>query len=40
MALGQYGGPEDIAAMVAHLAGAGGRLVTGAAIAVDGGFAA
>jgi NAD(P)-dependent dehydrogenase (short-subunit alcohol dehydrogenase family) len=40
MALGQYGGPEDIAAMVAHLAGAGGRFVTGAAIAVDGGFAA
>jgi len=26
--------------VVAHLAGAGGRFVTGAAIAVDGGFAA
>ena len=40
MALGHYGKPEDIAAMVAHLAGDGGRFVTGASIAVDGGFAA
>ena len=40
MAIGQYGRPEDIAAMVAHLAGEGGRFVTGGAIAVDGGFAA
>ncbi|HSR86492.1 MAG TPA: SDR family oxidoreductase [Streptosporangiaceae bacterium] len=39
-ALGRYGTPEDIAAMVAHLAGEGGRYITGAAISVDGGFAA
>jgi 3-oxoacyl-[acyl-carrier protein] reductase len=40
LALGHFGSGEDIAAMVAHLAGPGGRFVTGAAIAVDGGFAA
>jgi 3-oxoacyl-[acyl-carrier protein] reductase len=40
IALGAYARPEDVAAVVAHLAGAGGRFVTGAAIAVDGGFAA
>ena len=40
IALGHYGQPEDIAAMVAHLAGEGGRFVTGASIAVDGGYAA
>jgi NAD(P)-dependent dehydrogenase (short-subunit alcohol dehydrogenase family) len=39
-ALGRYGRPEDIAAMVAHLAGEGGRFITGASILVDGGFAA
>jgi 3-oxoacyl-[acyl-carrier protein] reductase len=39
-ALGRYGSPEDVAAMVAHLAGDGGRYITGAAISVDGGFAA
>lgn len=39
-ALGSYGHPEDVAAMVAHLAGPGGRYVTGANIAVDGGWAA
>ncbi|AEW99333.1 SDR family NAD(P)-dependent oxidoreductase [Streptantibioticus cattleyicolor] len=39
-ALGRYGLPWDVAAMVAHLAGEGGRYVTGAEIAVDGGFAA
>jgi 3-oxoacyl-[acyl-carrier protein] reductase len=39
-ALGRYGGAEDVAAVVAHLAGEGGRYVTGAAIPVDGGFAA
>ncbi|MER7990992.1 SDR family oxidoreductase [Streptomyces noursei] len=38
--LGSYGQPADVAAMVAHLAGDGGRYVTGAALAVDGGFAA
>lgn len=39
-ALGRYGKPEDIAAMVAYLAGDGGRYVTGASFLVDGGFAA
>ncbi|GAA1845066.1 SDR family oxidoreductase [Actinomadura bangladeshensis] len=39
-ALGRYGRAEEIAAMVAHLAGPGGDFVTGAAIAVDGGYAA
>lgn len=39
-ALGRYGRPEDVAATVAHLAGPGGAQITGAAIAVDGGFAA
>ncbi|MFE2748005.1 SDR family NAD(P)-dependent oxidoreductase, partial [Streptomyces scopuliridis] len=34
-ALGRYGRPSDIAATVAHLAGDGGRYVTGASIAVD-----
>ena len=36
-ALGSYGQPEDVAAMVAFLAGDGGRNVTGAMLAVDGG---
>jgi NAD(P)-dependent dehydrogenase (short-subunit alcohol dehydrogenase family) len=40
MALGHFGSADDIAAMTAHLAGPGGRFVTGAAIAVDGGYAA
>ena len=39
-ALGHYGGAEDIAALVTYLAGDGGRYVTGAAVSVDGGFAA
>ena len=39
-ALGRYGTPDDIAAMVAHLASHAGRYITGAAILVDGGFAA
>jgi 3-oxoacyl-[acyl-carrier protein] reductase len=39
-ALGHYGTAGDIAATVAHLAGDGGRYVTGTAITVDGGFAA
>ncbi|MFF2350736.1 SDR family NAD(P)-dependent oxidoreductase [Kitasatospora sp. NPDC058115] len=38
-ALGGYGRPADIAATVAHLAGEEGRYITGAEIAVDGGFA-
>lgn len=36
-ALGTYGQGEDIAAMVSFLAGDGGRNVTGAMLAVDGG---
>lgn len=39
-ALGHYGTTEDVAGMVGHLAGEGGRYVTGASIAVDGGYAA
>jgi 3-oxoacyl-[acyl-carrier protein] reductase len=39
-ALGRYGEAEDIAAMVVHLAGRSGRNITGAAFAVDGGYAA
>lgn len=39
-ALGRYGAPDDIAAMVAHLADDGGRFVTGASFLVDGGYAA
>ncbi|MFP2903747.1 3-oxoacyl-ACP reductase family protein [Pyxidicoccus sp. 3LFB2] len=37
--LGHFGESEDIAATVAHLSGEGGRFITGASIAVDGGFA-
>lgn len=37
-ALGTYGQGEDIAGMVSFLAGAGGRNVTGALLAVDGGL--
>ena len=40
IALGRYGQPDDIAAMVAHLAGTCGRYITGTAIAVDGGYTA
>ncbi|MGI8779395.1 MAG: SDR family NAD(P)-dependent oxidoreductase [Solirubrobacteraceae bacterium] len=36
-ALGHFGCAADVAATVAHLAGPGGRWVTGAEIAVDGG---
>jgi 3-oxoacyl-[acyl-carrier protein] reductase len=39
-AVERYGAPDEIAATVAHLAGSGGRYITGAAIAIDGGFAA
>jgi 3-oxoacyl-[acyl-carrier protein] reductase len=39
-ALGHYGGTADVAATVAHLAGEGGRYITGTAVTVDGGFAA
>ncbi|WP_182882649.1 SDR family NAD(P)-dependent oxidoreductase [Microbispora sp. H10949] len=37
-ALGRYAAPAEIAEMVAHLAGDGGRYVTGATIDVDGGW--
>ncbi|WP_240760069.1 SDR family oxidoreductase, partial [Phytoactinopolyspora endophytica] len=37
-ALGRYAEPSEIAATVAHLASAEGAYVTGASIAVDGGF--
>ena len=39
-ALGRYGLADDIARTVVHLAGDGGRYVSGTAITVDGGFAA
>jgi 3-oxoacyl-[acyl-carrier protein] reductase len=39
-ALGRYLDPEDIAATVAHLAGEGGRNITGAAFVVDAGAVA
>jgi 3-oxoacyl-[acyl-carrier protein] reductase len=39
-ALGRYASPADIAATVSHLAGEGGRYITGAAIVVDGGVTA
>ncbi|WP_137391033.1 SDR family oxidoreductase [Rhodoligotrophos defluvii] len=40
MAVGRYADPNEIAAAVLYLAGSGGRFVTGASIAVDGGFSA
>ncbi|MFE9204141.1 SDR family NAD(P)-dependent oxidoreductase [Micromonospora sp. NPDC007230] len=40
IALGHYAEPADVAATVSHLAGPDGRYITGASIAVDGGFAA
>jgi NAD(P)-dependent dehydrogenase (short-subunit alcohol dehydrogenase family) len=39
-AAGRYGDPDDVALTVAHLAGPRGRFITGAAISVDGGWAA
>jgi 3-oxoacyl-[acyl-carrier protein] reductase len=39
-AMGHYGSTEDVAAAVEYLAGDGARYVTGAALTVDGGFAA
>jgi NAD(P)-dependent dehydrogenase (short-subunit alcohol dehydrogenase family) len=40
LATGAFGSVDDVAATVAHLAGDGGRYITGAAIAVDGGYGA
>jgi NAD(P)-dependent dehydrogenase (short-subunit alcohol dehydrogenase family) len=40
IALGRYATPDEIAATVVHLAGDAGRYITGASIAVDGGFGA
>lgn len=40
VALGTYGDVSDVAATVAHLVGESGRYITGAEIAVDGGFVA
>lgn len=37
-ALGRFGRPEDVAAAVVHLAGPGGRSITGTSILVDSGF--
>jgi 3-oxoacyl-[acyl-carrier protein] reductase len=39
IALGRFATGDEIAATVAYLAGEGGRFVTGAELAVDGGFA-
>ena len=39
-ALGHYGHTDDVAALVAHPAGAGGQYVTGTVITIDGGLAA
>ena len=40
LAIGRYGTPDDIAAMVAFLAADTGRNITGASYLIDGGFAA
>ena len=40
VAVGRFGTPDEVAATVAHLAGPHGRYISGAAIAVDGGYAA
>ncbi|HEV7275809.1 MAG TPA: SDR family oxidoreductase [Devosiaceae bacterium] len=37
-ALGRFGVPDDVAAAVLHLAGPGGRSITGTSILVDSGF--
>ena len=37
-ALGRFGVPQDVAAAVLHLAGPGGRSITGTSILVDSGF--
>lgn len=40
VALGRYGEPREVAAVVAFLCGGGARFITGAAIVVDGGYTA
>ncbi|MFN7937642.1 MAG: 3-oxoacyl-ACP reductase family protein [Bryobacteraceae bacterium] len=40
LAVGRYGRPEEVAALVAHLAGPEAGYITGAQIKIDGGFAA
>jgi 3-oxoacyl-[acyl-carrier protein] reductase len=40
MAIKRHGRPEEIAAMVAYLAGPEAAYVTGADLLIDGGFAA
>jgi len=40
LAVGRYGKPEEVAALVAHLAGPEAGYITGAQIKIDGGFAA
>ena len=40
LSLPHYGETQDIAGMVAFLAGPDGRYVTGASLSVDGGYAA
>ena len=40
LALGRYARPEEIASFVTYLAGPDGAFVTGAALTIDGGFAA
>lgn len=37
-ALGRFGSPDDVAAAVVHLAGPGGRSITGTSILVDSGY--
>jgi 3-oxoacyl-[acyl-carrier protein] reductase len=40
LATGRYGSPEEVAALVAHLASDDARNTTGATYLIDGGFAA
>ncbi|GAA2701632.1 SDR family NAD(P)-dependent oxidoreductase [Micromonospora olivasterospora] len=40
IALGRYGTPDDVAATISHLVGEGGRHISGASFAVDGGSTA
>jgi 3-oxoacyl-[acyl-carrier protein] reductase len=40
MALGRHAHPDEIAGMVAYLAGPESGMVTGASLLIDGGFAA